>query len=139
MCNKGETYAIFAIFRRSCLQDWIFIVTFALTCNSTSTYFMEQIIGRTSEIQQLESLATSGRAEFVALYGRRRVGKTFLINSVFEEQFAFRMTGVIDGTLEDQFTPFEDAMDDYGYEMPEKPKNWMSAFVMLDDLFVRSL
>ena len=99
--------------------------------NSTSTYFMEHIIGRTSEIQQLESLATSGRAEFVALYGRRRVGKTFLINSVFEEQFAFRMTGVIDGTLEDQFTAFEDAMDDYGYEMPENPKNWMAAFVML--------
>ena len=92
---------------------------------------MESIIGRESEIKELNRIAGSGRAEFVALYGRRRVGKTFLVNQMFLHQFAFKMTGVIEGTLKEQFIAFADAMDDFGYAMPEQPKDWMSAFVML--------
>lgn len=92
---------------------------------------MEKIIGRTAEIKRLSATVSSERPEFVALYGRRRVGKTFLINQFFKNQFAFKMTGVIEGTLQDQFTAFADAMNDYGYEMPAQPKDWMSAFIML--------
>lgn len=92
---------------------------------------METIIGRETEIRQLDTIARSSRAEFVALYGRRRVGKTFLVNQVFRGQFAFKMTGVIEGSLNDQFTAFADAMDDFGYEMPQRPDDWMSAFIML--------
>ena len=92
---------------------------------------MKTIIGRDAEIGQLKALVESPRSEFVALYGRRRVGKTFLINQVFKNQFAFKMTGVIEGSLNDQFTAFSDAMEEFGYEMPERPKDWMSAFVML--------
>ena len=44
---------------------------------------MCQIIGRKQEIAELNRVFESGRAEFVAVYGRRRVGKTFLINEVF--------------------------------------------------------
>lgn len=73
----------------------------------------------------------STQAGFLALYGRRRVGKTFLVNQMWSKEFAFKMTGVIDGTLNDQFMAFADAMDDYGLEMPEKPKDWMSAFIFL--------
>lgn len=92
---------------------------------------MESIIGRKEEIGKLEALTNSAHAEFLALYGRRRVGKTFLVNQVFKEQFAFKMTGVIEGALNDQFVAFADAMDEFGYEMPERPKDWMSAFIML--------
>ena len=92
---------------------------------------MEKIVGREPEIQKLANLTQSGRAEFVALYGRRRVGKTFLVNQVFKNQFAFKMTGVIEGSLNDQFTAFADAMSDYGYAMTERPKDWMAAFIML--------
>ena len=92
---------------------------------------MENIIGRKHEIYLLKGLQHSPRAEFVALYGRRRVGKTFLVNEVFRGQFAFKMTGVIDGTQNEQFTAFADAMDDYGYTMPEVPKDWLNAFIML--------
>ena len=67
---------------------------------------MEPIIGRDIEIKKLKALAESPRAEFIALYGRRRVGKTFLINQVFEDRFAFKMTGVIEGSLKDQFALF---------------------------------
>ena len=92
---------------------------------------MEAIIGRKAEIKRLTAAVDSPRSEFIALYGRRRVGKTFLINQVFRNQFIFKMTGVIEGTLKDQFTAFADAMSDYGYDIPEMPKDWMSAFIML--------
>ena len=92
---------------------------------------MEKIIGREAEISKLKALARGDRSEFIALYGRRRVGKTFLVNQVFEGRFSFKMTGVIEGTLQDQFTAFSDAMEDYGYNLPETPKDWMSAFIAL--------
>ena len=100
---------------------------------------MEQIIGRKKEINTLESIAGSPHASFLALYGRRRVGKTFLINQVFGGQFAFKMTGVIEGSLKDQFTAFADAMDEFGYEMPKEPNSWMSAFIMLKKALVKTV
>ena len=75
---------------------------------------MEKIIGRDAEISKLKVITESPRSEFLALYGRRRVGKTFLINQVFKNQFAFKMTGVIEGSLSDQFTAFSDAMEEFG-------------------------
>lgn len=95
---------------------------------------METIIGRELEIKKLTKAVVSSQAEFVALYGRRRVGKTFLINQMFRNQYAFKMTGVIEGTLKDQFAAFADAMNDYGYDMPESPKDWMHAFIMLKNV-----
>lgn len=92
---------------------------------------MNKIIGRDAEIKRLSDAVDSGKSELVALYGRRRVGKTFLVNQVFGNQFAFKMTGVLEGSLKDQFMAFADAMDDYGYEVAEQPKDWMSAFIML--------
>ena len=92
---------------------------------------METFIGREAEYKRLTAAVNSNRAEFVALYGRRRVGKTFLVNQIFKNHFAFKMTGVIEGSLKDQFTAFADAMHDFGYEMPEHPKDWMHAFIML--------
>jgi len=94
-------------------------------------FTMETIIGRESEIKRLTAAVSSPKAEFIALYGRRRVGKTFLINQMFKNQYVFKMTGVIEGTLRDQFTAFADAMNDYGYDMSEKPEDWMTAFIML--------
>jgi short-subunit dehydrogenase len=91
---------------------------------------METIIGRESEIKRLKTAVESAKPEFVVLYGRRRIGKTFLINQMFKNQFAFKMTGVIEGKLKDQFTAFADAMYDYGFDMPDQPKDWMQAFIM---------
>mgnify|MGYP006327335185 FL=1 len=44
---------------------------------------MKRLIGREKEIESLEAYVDSGQAEFIAIYGRRRVGKTFLINHLF--------------------------------------------------------
>ncbi len=100
---------------------------------------MEALIGREAEIKTLKTLIESPKAEFVALYGRRRVGKTFLINKVFGDHLAFKMTGVIGGSLQAQFMAFADAMDDFGYEMPKKPGNWMEAFIMLKNALKKSV
>ena len=89
---------------------------------------MERIIGRKEECELLLSLKGSPKAEFVALYGRRRVGKTFLVNSLFGSDFTFKMTGVIDGSLKDQLDAFSDSMSYYGFELDNEPTDWMSAF-----------
>ena len=92
---------------------------------------MEQaFIGRQEEVARLKKYAQSNQAEFVAVYGRRRVGKTYLINHVFHGQLAFSMTGIIGGKRVAQLQVFVDAMDIYGNPV-EQPDNWQEAFRLL--------
>ena len=60
------------------------------------------MIGRTAEQKELLRALESVQSEFVALYGRRRVGKTYLVNEFFNGQFAFRATGIEGGTKREQ-------------------------------------
>ena len=53
-----------------------------------------RIIGRNSEKERLTRCMNSDSSELVVVYGRRRVGKTFLINEYFNYKFAFKLTGV---------------------------------------------
>lgn len=92
---------------------------------------MEKLIGRELEIRQLKEYTSSDRPEFVAIYGRRRVGKTFLVNQLFGGKLAFSMTGVLDGSKDEQMEAFIDAMQEYSGELVEKPKSWMEAFRVL--------
>ena len=55
---------------------------------------MTKIIGRDIEQATLNSLYHSGKSEFIAIYGRRRIGKTFLIREMFKDKFAFYHTGL---------------------------------------------
>ena len=55
---------------------------------------MQDIIGRKKERKELERLYESGRPEFVAVYGRRRVGKTFLVREHFSGRFTFYHTAI---------------------------------------------
>ena len=52
------------------------------------------ITGREKEIRELNELYESGSAELIALYGRRRVGKTFLVDEVFGSRISFRHAGL---------------------------------------------
>ena len=51
---------------------------------------MEKIIGRETELGKLNDYFESGRSEFIALYGRRRVGKTFLVRSFFKGETGYK-------------------------------------------------
>lgn len=92
---------------------------------------MDKLIGREQEIRLLKEYTSSERPEFVAIYGRRRVGKTFLVNQLFGRKLSFSMTGVLDGTKDEQMEAFVDAMQEYSGELVEKPKTWMEAFRVL--------
>ena len=63
---------------------------------------MDTIIGRKKEIDLLKRLSKSNKSEFLAVYGRRRVGKTFLIREFFEYQFDFQISGLARATTEQQ-------------------------------------
>ena len=73
------------------------------------------IVGRKKELAQIDQYFNSGKAEFIAVYGRRRVGKTYLIRQHFKNQFAFDMTGVMEGNKSEQMTAFHTALKTYGY------------------------
>ena len=87
------------------------------------------IIGRQNEITLLNQRLESAKSEFVALYGRRRVGKTFLVKSVFEGKFTFQLTGVAQANFKDQLANFNMAMrKQYPNEVATNVNNWMEAF-----------
>lgn len=105
---------------------------------------MSVVIGRKQETEELERLYRSDRPEFVAVYGRRRVGKTFLIKQVFKNRITFQHTGVspIDGDgernrMKTQMESFYYSLLNHGLEGFKKPKTWMEAFYQLEQLIVK--
>ena len=98
----------------------------------------EKIIGRHSEKALLEKYYNSGKAEFIAMYGRRRIGKTFLIRQYFRNQFSFDMTGVLEGNKNEQMTAFHMALKTYGYK-GKKNNTWLDAFFALRQLLEEKL
>ncbi len=98
------------------------------------------MIGRTRELQELNELYNSGKAEFAVVYGRRRVGKTYLVDEAFENRFAFRHAGLspVDletkGLMKKQLEQFFYSLKNYGMKETRKPKSWMEAFYMLEVL-----
>lgn len=99
-----------------------------------------KLIGRDKEIKELETLYTSDKSEFVAVYGRRRVGKTFLVKEVFKKRLSFWHTGLSpfdrDKTflLRDQLQAFYYSLQDYGLQGCQCPKSWLEAFRLLQKL-----
>ena len=90
---------------------------------------MREIVGRTVEKEKLKQIVASNKSEFVAVYGRRRVGKTFLIREYFKNDFAFYLTGIKDATLKDQLYNFSVSFEkSFRGALKEKPVNWQEAF-----------
>lgn len=101
---------------------------------------MAEIIGRLYEKEELMQLYRSGKSEFVAVYGRRRVGKTYLIRETFRDKMTFYHTGLspFDSekkvTKKDQLQHFYRSLQQYGMSESACPENWLQAFYMLEDL-----
>lgn len=100
-------------------------------------YSMNPIIGRKKEQAELLRHYNSGLPEFIALYGRRRVGKTFLVDETFGDKMVFHHTGLSPYdrkhrvTLKDQLQNFHFSLMRHGLEGVEQPKSWMEAFFRL--------
>lgn len=90
------------------------------------------MIGRKQEIKKIELLLNSKRSEFLAVTGRRRVGKTFLVDTQLSKYYCFSMTGIQNGNIHAQLVNFGIKLAEYdGTLNPQKPKNWQTAFLQL--------
>ena len=93
---------------------------------------MANIIGRRYERYELQRCCDSKDAEFVVVYGRRRVGKTYLINQFFDQKFDFKLTGIYNSDLDVQLANFTDSLKEYSGQADwETPKGWREAFIQL--------
>ncbi len=81
-------------------------------------------------MQLLEQCVQSKESELVVVYGRRRVGKTFLVNQFFKNKYAFKLTGVYHQPTSVQLERFATQMEEYSGDSTI-PENWYKAFDML--------
>lgn len=104
------------------------------------------MIGRSKEIKRLKSLYNSKKAELVAVHGRRRVGKTYLINETFNGKFTFKHAGLSpienietqgESPLRRQLKHFYNSLILHGMKKSRCPDNWLDAFLMLE-MFLES-
>ncbi|GAO42289.1 AAA family ATPase [Flavihumibacter petaseus] len=95
---------------------------------------MDTIIGRQPEKQLLAELLTSAEAELLAVYGRRRVGKTFLIRNAYAEHLAFEFTGIHHAKLAAQLANFGRAIQALTGIGVGKITTWSEAFNLLQDV-----
>ncbi|MCQ2303910.1 MAG: ATP-binding protein [Bacteroidales bacterium] len=97
------------------------------------------IVGRKEEMKELQRIYDSGSSEFVVVYGRRRVGKTYLIREFFHDDFVFYATGVARGNRTEQLAQFNSSLARYGdSEDQTAPENWFLAFGRLEKLVAKS-
>ena len=96
------------------------------------------IIGREKEIEVLTDCYNSKKSDFVAIYGRRRVGKTFLIRQLFEPDFTFYSTGVLNQNKSTQLKVWNNDIARYGGAGCRHADNWVDAFVNLNTLAEKS-
>ena len=96
------------------------------------------MIGRTKEIEDLNRLYESDESEFVAVYGRRRVGKTYLVRETFADRFAFHHTGLPNATKHRQLVHFKESLVAAGTRV-KTPRNWFEAFHALRDVVALSV
>lgn len=94
-----------------------------------------KIIGRKEEIAEMVSYLKDDRSHLLAVIGRRRVGKTFLIREVYKENKVFEMTGLKDGDLNKQLINFTLQMNMYlpKGELHHVPEDWLRAFNLLSN------
>ncbi len=92
-----------------------------------------KMIGRKGECQKLENCMKDGTAQLVIVTGRRRVGKTFLIDRFFQRKYAFRITGIQNSTVEESLEVFARQLKRFSGEPCPVPKDWNDAFWSLAD------
>lgn len=101
------------------------------------------MIGREKETKELLDLYEGSKAELVAIYGRRRVGKTYLISQTFKNKFTFKHTAISPEdeendaeTLQIQLDSFYSSLTKFGLNDTKKPKTWFEAFDLLEKLLI---
>ena len=99
------------------------------------------LTGRQEERAILQQALDTPEAEMVAVYGRRRVGKTFLIKQVYQERIVFEITGIQKAPYAEQIQNFVQQLNKVAENtLPvQTPKNWLEAFHLLTVLLEKKL
>lgn len=96
------------------------------------------LVGRENERRMLKEAYEADESKFVAIYGRRRIGKTYLVRETFENHFTFQHSGYFGGKLSDELFEFCISIRQYGLDGFEQPKNWLEAFELLKRVIMNS-
>lgn len=96
------------------------------------------LIGREKEQGLLSEAYRSNESQFVAVYGRRRVGKTYLIRECFHDKFIFQHSGVAKANTKLQLRYFKESLVKSGASNVRIPKDWVEAFSCLEQLIEQS-
>ena len=91
------------------------------------------MIGRKKELEVLRDCIEADRSRLVVVYGRRRVGKTFLVREAFDYRFTFTHTGLEKGGLREQLSEFWSSLKRQWNADCRMPSNWFEAFDLLKD------
>lgn len=92
------------------------------------------ILGRNKEQKQLDRAVQSNKPEFLVVYGRRRIGKTYLIKNYFKDEFSFYTSGVDKLKTKEEIKVFYNALKMYGCNEKSIPNDWFEAFDLLRNL-----
>ena len=96
------------------------------------------MVGRIREQDILRKVAKSEESEFVAIYGRRRVGKTYLVRETFEGEFTFSHSGLSRTNMRGQLHAFRNSLKMYGHVKCPAFTNWLDAFEELKQVIMKS-
>lgn len=97
------------------------------------------LVGRKREISILNKMLKSNSSELIAVYGRRRVGKTFLIREIYKKHMVFELTGYYKGSMHDQLRNFHTQLQSSSarFNKVKVPDNWFTAFQLLEEYLNR--
>ncbi|HFA48988.1 MAG TPA: ATP-binding protein [Bacteroidetes bacterium] len=93
----------------------------------------QELLGRAGEKERLKTALESSKPELVAVIGRRRVGKTFLVRKVYGDKIKLEVTGLQKGKKKEQLRNFQISMRAFGLQTPldDPPDNWLDTFFLL--------
>lgn len=101
---------------------------------NNNTIMAQKIIGREHEIKEIKALYQANKPVFAVIYGRRRVGKTFLVRELLGDKFNFYHTGLSPYELrgkklkDQQLSNFYSSLVKYGSTLKHIPADWLEAF-----------
>lgn len=90
------------------------------------------LIGREKEIKELLDAYKVDKSAFIAVFGRRRIGKTFLVREVFRNKITFSYSGMANVSTKKQLQKFYLTLKKYGISNISAPSNWIEAFDILE-------
>ena len=99
---------------------------------------VNKLIGRKNECERLQKCLDTNSAQLIMIYGRRRVGKTFLINQFFNGRFDFKVTGLYNEPKETQIKAFMAELNAQTQKNEAMPSDWLDAFMLLKE-YIKNL